>query len=479
MISNAFDGITRPSLPTPSDIQRRIAELESVQERLDTQTQLHIGPVQRTPPPPSVPTNPILSEAALYGVAGMAVRALAPHTEAHPAAILLQLLAAFGNAVGPAPHCMVDATRHGLNLFVVLVGESSKARKGTSWNQIRRLFAEVDHPWVAERVTTARLTPAALIYALRDQQPATDRRLLAFSEEFAAVLHSLRRNKGHLSPLLRCAWDSGDLRSLDGRHPIQATRTHISLIAHITQRELTENLHPTEAHNGFANRCLWTAVQRSQCLPEGGNLDAHELSAAAAELRRALDWVGDAYTICLSRDEQARTLWHECYPVLSQARPDLYGAAISRAEAQVLRLSAIYAVLDCSSSIGLPHLQAALAVWDYCSASASLFFGASTGDHTADRILDAINASTTGLSRTQMSTLFHGHLSSNRIDAALEPLISLGAIVQTNQPTGGRPATLWSATAEAQTMGGEETADESTTEDGTNEESIQEQTKFA
>ena len=288
---------------------------------------------------------------------------------------------------------------------MVLVGESSKARKGTSWNQIRRLFAEVDHPWVAERVTTARLTPAALIYALRDQQPATDRRLLAFSEEFAAVLHSLRRNKGHLSPLLRCAWDSGDLRSLDGRHPIQATRTHISLIAHITQRELTESLHPTEAHNGFANRCLWTAVQRSQCLPEGGNLDAHELSAVATELRRALDWVGDAQAIRLSRDQQARTLWHECYPVLSQARPDLYGAATSRAEAQVLRLSAIYAVLDCSSSIGLPHLQAALAVWDYCSASASLFFGTSTGDHTADRILDAINASTNGLSRTQMSAL--------------------------------------------------------------------------
>ena len=276
--------------------------------------------------------------------------------------------------------------------------------------------------------------------------------------------------------MLRCAWDSGDLRSLDGRQPIQATRTHISLIAHITQRELTENLHPTEAHNGFANRCLWTAVQRSQCLPEGGNLDAHELSAVATELRRALDWVGDAHTIRLSRDEQARTRWHECYPVLSQARPDLYGAATSRAEAQVLRLSAIYAVLDCSSSIGLPHLQAALAVWDYCSASASLFFGTSTGDHTADRILDAINASTNGLSRTQMSALFHGHLSSDRIEAALQQLVSLGAIQPTSQPSAGRPSTLWSATAEAQSMGGEETEDESTTEDATNEESMQEQT---
>ena len=475
-IANPFSGITSPSLPTLSDIQRRMAELESIQQRLDAQAQLPIRSAPPTPPRPSAPQNPILSDAALYGVAGMAVRALAPHTEAHPAAILLQLLAAFGNAVGPAPHCMVDATRHGLNLFVVLVGESSKARKGTSWNQIRRLFAEVDPPWVAERVTTARLAPAALIYALRDQQPATDRRLLALSEEFAAVLHSLRRNQGHLSPLLRCAWDSGDLRSLDGRQLIRATRTHISLIAHITQRELTENLPPTEAHNGFANRCLWTAVQRSQCLPEGGNPEAHELSAVATELRRALDWVGDAHTIRLSRDEQARTLWHECYPVLSQVRPDLYGAATSRAEAQVLRLSAIYAVLDCSPSIRLPHLQAALAVWAYCSASASLFFGTSTGDHTADRILEAINASPNGLSRTQMSALFHGHVSSNRIDAALEQLISLGAIDQINQPTAGRPATRWSAIPEFECLAEAESHDELTAEERTNEESMQEQT---
>jgi hypothetical protein len=453
-----------------------MAELAAIQQQLDGQPQLPIRSAPRTPPPSSVPPNPILSEDALYGVAGMAVRALAPHTEAHPAAILLQLLAAFGNAVGPAPHCMVDATRHGLNLFLVLVGESSKARKGTSWNQIRRLFAEVDHPWVAERVTPARLTPAALIYALRDQQPVTDRRLLAVSEEFAAVLHSLRRNKGHLSPLLRCAWDSGDLRSLDGRLPIQATGTHISLIAHITRRELTENLHPTEAHNGFANRCLWTGVQRSQCLPEGGNLDAHELSAVATELRRALDWVGDAHTIRLSRDEQARTLWNDCYPVLSQVHPGLYGAATSRAEAQVLRLSAIYSVLDCSSSIRLPHLQAALAVWDYCSASASLFFGISTGDHNADRILEAVNASPNGLSRTQMSALFHGHLSSDRIEAALEQLVSLGAIQQISQPSAGRPSTLWSATPEPEPLNQEELHDFSKTEEMANEELMQEQT---
>jgi len=476
MTSNPFREITRPSSPTLSDIEHRMAELTGVHQKLMPQTQRQIPPAPSTPPPPAASPNPVLDDAALYGVAGLAVCGLAPHSEAHPAAILLQLLAAFGNAVGPAPHCMVDATRHGLNLFVVLVGESSKARKGTSWNQIRRLFAEVDRPWVTGRVTTARLTPTALIYALRHQQPVTDRRLLALSEEFAAVLHSLRQARGYLSPLLRCAWDSGDLRSLAGLHPIQASSTHISLIAHITQRELEENLRPTEAHNGFANRCLWTGVQRSQCLPDGGDLDVHELSALAAELRRALDWAADAGAFRLVRDDQARVLWNECYPALSQVRPGLYGAATSRAEAQVLRLSAIYAVLDCSPIIRLPHLQAALAVWHYCAASASLFFGTSTGDHIADRIMEAINAAGGRLSREQISALFHGHLSSSRIEAALQQLISLGVIHQTSQPTRGRPSTLWSAIPGPECRAGEELDDESNAEETDNEESMQEQT---
>jgi hypothetical protein len=82
MISNSFDGITRPSLPTLSDVQCRIAELASIQQQLETQPQLHIRSAPRTPPPPSAPPNPILSEAALYGVAGVAVRAVATTAEA-------------------------------------------------------------------------------------------------------------------------------------------------------------------------------------------------------------------------------------------------------------------------------------------------------------------------------------------------------------------------------------------------------------
>jgi hypothetical protein len=63
---------------------------------------------------------------------------------------------------------------------------------------------------------------------------------------------------------------------------LQATGTHTSLSAHITQRELAQNLHRTEAHNGFANRCLWAWVQRSNCLPEASAPTSYPPSPASS-----------------------------------------------------------------------------------------------------------------------------------------------------------------------------------------------------
>ncbi len=403
-----------------------------------------IHPAPQTPPPPRDSPWPTLGVAALYGLAGTVVRTIAPHTEADPAAILLQFLAAFGNLVGPGPHCMVESTRHGLNLFVVLVGESSKARKGTSWRQICRLFSEVDDLWVARRITTARLSAPGLIHALRDEQPPTDRRLLVLAEEFASALHLLGRDKSHLSPLLRTAWDSGNLHTLDRHQPLQATGTHISLVGHITQPELIGHLHQAESHNGFANRCLWTCVRRSQRLPEGGSARPDELAGVARELRRILNWATGTAEKAFSRDQAARELWNDGYGALSQAHPGLYGAATSRAEAQVLRLSAIYAALDYSSVIALSHLQAALAVWDYCSASAAMLFRTATGDAIVDRIRQALDEAQEGLTRKEIRALFHGHVSSERIDLALEELTYQGLVTNQIAPGKGRPATLWS-----------------------------------
>lgn len=70
-----------------------------------------------------------------------------PHSEADPAALLLQFLASFENMIGRQSHFMAEADRHFMNLFVVIVGQTAKGRKGTSLGQVQRILALVDPVW--------------------------------------------------------------------------------------------------------------------------------------------------------------------------------------------------------------------------------------------------------------------------------------------------------------------------------------------
>lgn len=149
----------------------------------------------------------------------------------------------------------------------------------------------------------------------------------------------------------------------------------------------------------------------------------------------------------VKRDDEAKALWAEVYPDLSEGKPGLLGAVLSRAEAQVLRLSVIYALLDRSSVVKVDHLQAALAVWEHCERSAVLIFGERLGDPTADRILEALrNAGEAGMSDNDIHNLFGRNKSANERARALNLLASLGLATEHSEDIGGRPRTVWRAT---------------------------------
>src|ERR1700683_3931350 len=94
----------------------------------------------RALPRSAIPARkPALDEPALHGLAGRVIRAISPHTEADHAALLLTFLTMFGAAAGPEAHMRVSAAKHPARLFVVLVGASAKARKGTALAEIRRI----------------------------------------------------------------------------------------------------------------------------------------------------------------------------------------------------------------------------------------------------------------------------------------------------------------------------------------------------
>ena len=219
-----------------------------------------------------------LAPEALKGIAGQVVGTLSPHTEADPAALLLTFLAAFGAAVGRGPHVRVGGIEHTAHLFLVLVGKSAKARKGTSWAEVGRVMAVADATFVRERTLGGFGSGEAVVDSVGD----SDHRLLVLEPEWSRILAVGRREGATISPLLRQAWDGDRLAVRTRNKTTVADGAHVSLIGHITVEELQAKLTETDTANGYANRHLFAVVKRSQLLPSGGNLDDREVSVLGA-----------------------------------------------------------------------------------------------------------------------------------------------------------------------------------------------------
>ena len=154
-----------------------------------------------------------------------------------------------------------------------------------------------------------------------------------------------------------------------------------------------------------------------------------------------------------------RPLWAAVYPRLSEGRTGLLGAVTSRAEAQVLRLATLYAIVDGSAAIQPPHLLAALAVWRYCEASARYLFGDLTGDPAADALLEKVRQCPAGVTRLEIRDLLHRHCSGTRLTRILDRLVVEGLLRRAKRTdTGGRPAEVLLPT-EAAVAGGADPLD--------------------
>ncbi len=394
-----------------------------------------------------------LGAAAWYGLAGEIIAALEPHTESDPAGLLAQLLTSFGSAAGRHSFSRAEGDQHYPNLYTLLVGSTSRSRKGTGSKHIANRMNAVDPFWLADHVQTGLSSGEGIIHALRNTPPGDDarnhepllgdKRLQIRQSEFGSVLTMMTREGNTLSAILRDGWDGEPLQSITKNAPERATEHHLSLVGHITKDELVRNLTATESANGFGNRFLYFKVSRSKVLPfGGGEVNWSELDK---RLRNAL-WFAQADKE-VRMDEQAASVWPGAYARLTRDRPGLLGALIARAEAHVLRLSLIYALLDCSPVITVDHLRAALAVWDYCERSVESIFGDAVGDPTADTILSGLRSvSPNGLTLTAISELFGRNKSANQIRPALLRLMRERLAHAQKQETGGRAAEVWFAT---------------------------------
>jgi uncharacterized protein DUF3987 len=211
-----------------------------------------------------------------------------------------------------------------MNLNVALVCATSKARKGASQAEVRRVLRMVDPNWEGTSIKTGLVSGEGLIEALT----GTDKRLLAVEEEFARVLKAANHNGNVLSDIIRQAWDGTSLSVLTRRNPLHVEGARVSVIGHIIVDELRARMSVLES--------------------------------------RSVDRV--------ARSQGATKLWCKIYGELLEGKSGRVGAITARAEAQVVHLACLYALLDSTSEISIEVLEAALDIWRFCVASAEFLF---------------------------------------------------------------------------------------------------------
>ena len=407
-----------------------------------------------------IPT-PVLDPAAFAGPLGALVRAIEPHTEAHPAAILFSALAMFGSMIGPTPVQLLDGRPHGTNLDVLITGDTSTGRKGTSYNRARREMHGVDPEFMKANITSGLSTGEGLIHRVRDATTVeqdggakiidpgvTDKRLLVSEEEIGVAFRRASGRENTLLLVIRQAWDGVPLSTLTRKASMTATDTHISIIGQITGAELAALATDADFAGGTLNRFLFCHTERVRILPDGGDPDFRVVEPIRQQLRDALAF---AHTVQrLELHPLAVAWWQVKYEALTSGAPGRYGQATRRGAPIVRRLAAIYALSQGRAEIAASDLTAALAVWNYSCASAARVFGRTELSRRAEKLLAAIERSgTAGASRSVLRAVVGNTLAAKEITVALTELRDFGLARVEHVKTDGRPVELWRSTSAA------------------------------
>lgn len=400
---------------------------------------------------------------AFQGPIGEFVKEIEPYTEASPAALLVQSLAIFGNMVGATegddagPGFNVEGGHHKTSEYVMIVGESALAGKGDSWSRAYGFFKPLDSDW---RAKTGIQTGEAVINLLADDEEtdtilhnltegsvekgvkkgASDKRLLVYEPEFARIMHVAQRQGSIIKDVLRSMWDTGETESISKGSQQRVTNATFSLIAHCTKADLEREMSDVDLINGFGNRFLYVFAERTQHLPSAQAIPSQTLKELRYPLREALEFAQTA-PIDYPFSPEAWDAWERVTRIWWQRGkkpvPAIEDQLSSRARPHVRRLAVIYAVADCSPQIELQHLDAALAVWQYCFDSVIYIFGNRIGDYVADKIYRALVEHAPGLSQGEIrSEVFKRNRSSEQVRNGIQLLLDAGLIQKVSVKVG-------------------------------------------
>jgi len=250
-----------------------------------------------------------------------------------------------------------------------------------------------------------------------------------------------------LGDKIKVMWGKGTDSSSSRNRPVRVTDGHVSVIGHITMKELVKKLSDIDMASGFGNRFLWLYSERKQLLPRGAPLRLKNFEIEMAWLRECLQWSSEAdWSVPISMTSEAWDLWESegLYAHLGRPRPGVLDELTARAEPQVRRIAIIFALLEKETVVSRQHLEAAHAFWDYCERTAAAIWGCAPEHETDTKILAALRLMPDGMSKTELTRkVFSGHISGDDLSKSLAGLLRACLIKQKKIKKHGRSAVVF------------------------------------
>lgn len=390
------------------------------------------------------PTDSIkeIRSEAFIGPLGEFILKLAPDIEPCKESVLIQSLIMLGNLCDKKFYKDISGSKLYTNQFALILGQTSKARKGTSKRIVEHLFKTVWTEDLEVRIKRGLSSGEGLIFSLRDpvygiredkkgeqktillDQGVENKNAIFYEEEFSRVLKNSKRDTNNITEVIREAYDSGNLSVLTKNDPVTATNTNVSIIAQSTIEEFRNVLKGVDCDNGFYNRFLFCKASRANVIPHPLKLSEIDgYSNFVVQLSKVKTFIKHSNENEMIYSLEAMKLWEQLYLETAYSN-DINGNLKGRSEDQLQKIAMIYALSECTEIIEHRHLLAAKAIVDYGHQTIDHVFNEQIKKKSPEfKIIKRLEQTSPMPRSLIMKEVFRNNISANELDLIKEKLI--------------------------------------------------------
>lgn len=343
---------------------------------------------------------------AYIGPLGEFILELSDYVEPCKESLLIQSLVVLGNLFNKKFYMGISGNKLHTNMFAIILGKTSKARKGTSKRIVETILRDIWGDELKNRIKRGLSSGEGLIYSLRDpiygvkennkgeqkpvllDQGVENKNAIFYEEEFSRVLKSSKRDTNNITEVIREAYDSGNLSVLTRNNPLTATNTNVSIIAQSTIEEFKNTLKGVDCDNGFYNRFVFCKASRAHVIPHTlSPIEIEGYSEFKTKMLKVKSFIELTSDLEMTYSKDAMVLWEKYYLETAYS-DDKNGNLKGRSEDQLQKIAIIYAISECSKIIETRHLLASKTILDYCHQTIDhVFSGNKSEDHINNKVL--------------------------------------------------------------------------------------------